>query len=120
MTRRDLKQLSGQRARVRKQMERRGFASGQLSWPTTTVASVRGAVLARQLARRRKWRGHLPDAAFVQTPVAKVDVSQAQFSATAERLAREFVASVCLATWIRRQNLGHVLHPLQRTRAGLT
>ncbi len=115
--RREIKQLSGQRLRVQKQLKHRGLGPVGVNavvlayWYSGKRQKI-AAMLARQLALRCKWSGqNLPDAAFVQNLVGEVDISAAKACATAERCARCFIASVCLAVWIRKRNIAHGVAP---------
>ena len=48
---------------------------------------------------------------FVQKLVGEVDLSDAKTCAAADRCARRYIASVCLAVWIRKRNLAHGVAP---------
>ena len=121
VTRGDLKRASSQQARAITQCARRGL--GPVGLQAVVLAyhySGRrpkiAAALARQLARRCRWRGdikalNLPDSAFVIDAVKRVTAVEAGACKPAVRCAKSFIASVCLATWIRRQNVKHGVAP---------
>ena len=71
----------------------------QRLWPDSSLSVADGRPL------------NLPDRAFVQTFVEEVDISQAAACEKAVFVAKAFVASACLAVWIRRQNFEHGVAP---------